>query len=224
MRLDEERLHYVGLQIIMQAVFGILMVCIWARNCPAADVTLAWDPPTTNTDGTPLTDIGGYRLKRGAVSGIYTQSYDVGTQLVCTVTGLPNATIAWTGTNYVLTYTPTAWTLTWSAAGAIAPTNYFAVLAYNQAGRESDLSQELPWSAAAAVTNALYWGTTQTGCSNLLATGLQATNGILRYDAPVTAFPRSTIWLRPMANGLAYPQSVLLNNRKPAAPTALRLP
>ena len=38
---------------------------------------MAWDTPTTNTDGSPLTDLGGYKLYYGAASGIYDHSIDV---------------------------------------------------------------------------------------------------------------------------------------------------
>ena len=40
--------------------------------------TLTWDAPTTNTDGTPLTDLAGYKVYWGIVSGIYTGNKDVG--------------------------------------------------------------------------------------------------------------------------------------------------
>jgi len=36
--------------------------------------TLTWTPPTLNTDGTPLTDLAGYRIYWGASSGVYTDS------------------------------------------------------------------------------------------------------------------------------------------------------
>ena len=42
--------------------------------------TLCYDPPTTNTDGTPLTDLAGYKAYYSQTSGVYTdaQSKDVG--------------------------------------------------------------------------------------------------------------------------------------------------
>src|SRR5262249_34187989 len=33
--------------------------------------TLAWDPPTENTDGSPLTNLKGYKIKYGTQSGTY---------------------------------------------------------------------------------------------------------------------------------------------------------
>lgn len=40
--------------------------------------TLSWDAPTTNTDGTPLIDLLGYKVYWGIVSGTYTGNKDVG--------------------------------------------------------------------------------------------------------------------------------------------------
>jgi hypothetical protein len=39
---------------------------------------LSWTPPTTNSDGTPLTDLAGYKVYCGTVSGKYTVKKDVG--------------------------------------------------------------------------------------------------------------------------------------------------
>lgn len=41
-------------------------------------VTLSWQAPTTNEDGTPLTDLAGYRVYYGETSGVYTHSITVG--------------------------------------------------------------------------------------------------------------------------------------------------
>ena len=42
--------------------------------------TLTWDAVTTNVDGSPITDLGGYKLYHSQVSGTYTDadSKDVG--------------------------------------------------------------------------------------------------------------------------------------------------
>ena len=42
-----------------------------------ASVTLSWVAPTTNTDGTPLTELTGYRVSYGTASGQYTQDLSV---------------------------------------------------------------------------------------------------------------------------------------------------
>jgi hypothetical protein len=50
--------------------------------CPAviraAQIRLAWDPPTNNTDGTGLTDLSGYSIHYGTASGVYTVVTNVG--------------------------------------------------------------------------------------------------------------------------------------------------
>ncbi len=44
----------------------------------AGNVTLTWDPPTTNADGSTLTDLAGYKIHYGIESGIYTHIIDIG--------------------------------------------------------------------------------------------------------------------------------------------------
>ncbi len=39
---------------------------------------LSWTPPTTNSDGTPLTDLAGYMVYCGASSGKYDRKKDAG--------------------------------------------------------------------------------------------------------------------------------------------------
>jgi hypothetical protein len=51
------------------ASFTILVVAT-----ATGSVTLTWNPPTTNTDGTPLTDLAGYKVYWGTADGIYPNS------------------------------------------------------------------------------------------------------------------------------------------------------
>lgn len=44
----------------------------------AATITLTWDAPTENMDGTPLTDLAGFNVYYGTASGIYGAPIDVG--------------------------------------------------------------------------------------------------------------------------------------------------
>ena len=44
---------------------------LWLATAQAADVTLEWDAPTTNADGSELTDLAGYRIYRSTTSGDY---------------------------------------------------------------------------------------------------------------------------------------------------------
>jgi len=52
-------------------------------------VVLSWSPPTTNTDGTPLTDLAGFKIYYGTSPGNYTSSINVGNVTSYTVTDLP---------------------------------------------------------------------------------------------------------------------------------------
>ena len=49
---------------------------------PTGTVTLSWTPPTTNSDGSPLTDLAGYRIVYGTASRTYTQSLTIGAPAV----------------------------------------------------------------------------------------------------------------------------------------------
>ena len=72
---------------------------------------LSWDAPSTNEDGTPLTDLAGYKIYYGTASGNYTQNIDVGNVTTYPVTNLTDG----------LTY-------------------YFVVTAYNTPRNESRYS------------------------------------------------------------------------------------
>ena len=80
----------------------------------AGQATLTWNPPTTNSDGTPLTDLGAYKVYYGTASGSYTTTVDVGNVTSYTVTGLNNNA-----------------------------TYYFAATAYDTTGNESGYSNEV---------------------------------------------------------------------------------
>jgi hypothetical protein len=80
---------------------------------PGNSVTLTWDAPTTNIDGTPLTDLAGYKIYYGTSSGVYTSVIDA-----------KNVT-------------------TYKIGGLVAGAHYFTVTAYNAAGYESDYAREL---------------------------------------------------------------------------------
>jgi len=88
------------------------------------NVHLAWTPPTENTDGTPLTDLAGYRIYYGTSSGNYTEVLDAGTQTTYTVTGLQ------TGQIY-----------------------YFAATTYDTSDQESAFSEQIAWSSTPPVAH-----------------------------------------------------------------------
>ena len=98
----------------------VLALMAWMTQALAGQVTLAWNAPTTNTDGTPLTDLAGYHVSYWQGSA-EPQSLNVGNLTTYTVAGL--------------------------VEGA---TYSFAVSAYNTAARESDNSQPLTVTVNAA--------------------------------------------------------------------------
>jgi hypothetical protein len=51
-------------------------------------ITLAWDAPKTNADGSSLNDLAGYRLYYGTAPGADDHSVDVGNMTTYTLTGL----------------------------------------------------------------------------------------------------------------------------------------
>ena len=77
-------------------------------------VTLTWDAPLENEDGSALNDLSGYRVYEGSETGVYSQYTD--TDLAST-----SVTIG-------------------DLAGG---SHYFAVAAYDASGNESELSNEL---------------------------------------------------------------------------------
>ena len=84
-----------------------------SSNSPGNSATLTWDAPTTNADGTPLTDLAGYKIYYGTTSGNYTEVIDVGNVTTSKVEGLNPGTY------------------------------YFAVTAYKNSRNESGYSNEV---------------------------------------------------------------------------------
>ena len=85
--------------------------CTWTG---VGSATLSWTPPTENTDGSPLTDLAGFKLYYGVESGNYPAQVEIDNPGV---------------TTYVV-------------EGLAEGTWYFAATAYNSAGIESDYSAE----------------------------------------------------------------------------------
>jgi hypothetical protein len=106
-------MHTKKLYFALSATLFFLTLLI-APVQAVQSVQLAWDAPTTNADGTPLTDLAGYKLYYGSISGIYTVVINVGNQTTYTVPDLGDG-----------------------------QTYYFAVTAYDTMGNESELSEEL---------------------------------------------------------------------------------
>lgn len=78
----------------------------------AGTATLSWTAPTTNTNGTPITDLAGYRIEYGTTSSDLRQTVTIGS---------PSAT---------------SYTISNLSSG----TWYFAIMAYSTDGTQSSLS------------------------------------------------------------------------------------
>lgn len=98
-------------------------------------VTLAWDSPTTNADATCLTDLAGYRLSYGTVSGDYGQTLALTlTGLSCIDTGAPDPSAPSCGNIQECTYT---------TPELVAGEWFFVVDAYDLDGNHSTYTNEV---------------------------------------------------------------------------------
>ena len=97
----------------MKIIGLILAIMLMAVPAMAADITLAWDAPTINSDGSELTDLSGYKMYYGNSTGEYLTAIDVGNVNIYTVSDLSDNT--------------------W----------FFAVTAYDTSRNESDYSNEI---------------------------------------------------------------------------------
>ena len=77
------------------ALCVVIVLGLLSTSVMAAPVTLSWDAPTTNEDGSPLTDLGGYMVYSRNASGplgnvdvgnVLTHTTDVGDNTFFTVT------------------------------------------------------------------------------------------------------------------------------------------
>ena len=89
--------------------FSIQVVSLGTKS-----VTLTWQPPTQNDDGTPLRDLAGYKIRYGQAARTYTKEITLNTPGLAT---------------YVVD-------------GLVPSTYYFVITAFNSKGVESSHSNE----------------------------------------------------------------------------------
>jgi hypothetical protein len=75
---------------------------IEVQQASSGSATLTWEPPTTRTDGTPLTNLAGYRIRYGTSSGSYPNVITIanGGITSAVVENLPPATYYFVATAY----------------------------------------------------------------------------------------------------------------------------
>jgi Malectin domain/Bacterial TSP3 repeat len=95
---------------------AMLSVVLMAVHVHAARVSLSWNAPTTNQNGTSLTDLAGHKVHYGLAPRSYNVTADVGLATSAVLSDLE--------------------------AGQ---TYYFAVTAYDTSGNQSALSDEVPY-------------------------------------------------------------------------------
>ncbi len=113
-----------GCGMTLFLLHGALAACLFLAPASAlgaetnlfATITLGWDPPGSNLDGTPLTDLGGHKVYVGTTSGVYDRVYDAGSQDSLIIPNLHKGM-----------------------------THYFAVSAYNSELIEGPKSEEFMW-------------------------------------------------------------------------------
>lgn len=108
---------YTGIRISASdgALMSSLQFDVTVTSIGSSSVILAWNPPTQNEDGSPLTDLGGYKIFYGTEPGDYTIEIRVENP------GL---------SSYVV--------------GNLTPTTYFfAAKSFNTNGVDSDFTDEI---------------------------------------------------------------------------------
>ena len=106
--------HRLLLLCLLSLFVFSLVSLYYGSEVYAGQATLSWVAPSTNEDGTPLTDLAGYKIYYGTASGIYTQNVDTGNVTTYTFNSLSDG-----------------------------QTYYFVATAYNLARFESSYSNEI---------------------------------------------------------------------------------
>jgi hypothetical protein len=102
-----------------------IFILLNASPALSGSVTLSWNAPSTNEDGTPLNGLGGYKVYYGTRSRTYTATLDIGNLTTYRINNLTDD----------VTY-------------------YIAVTAYDGSGNESEYSNEVSKKTTATITTA----------------------------------------------------------------------
>lgn len=113
--INENKFGKWGLIALITGAVVVLALILSVFECNAASVQFTWEAPTTNTDGSPLTDLSGYNLCYGTVPGAYPTCINVGNV-----------------TSYL-----------WDLGSVEDTTLYFNVNAFDISGNSSDYNGEI---------------------------------------------------------------------------------
>lgn len=178
------------------------LVCSATTTTPVGRATLSWVAPTQNTDGSPLTDLAGFRAVYGLSAGVLSSTVDI---------AQPGAT-------------------TYAIENLTPATYFFAMKAYTTGGNESALSNVVSKAVAGtSTTNEIFRETrTVTVTPPTIPnppTGLVVTNPTAyRLDLQLTPdLPRLFIvGTVPLGTQCDPNHRLLTLNRVPRASVALR--
>jgi hypothetical protein len=59
------------------SITSFIVIALISSYVQAAEVSLAWDPPKTNSDGSALENLAGFRIHWGPASGTYTEAKEI---------------------------------------------------------------------------------------------------------------------------------------------------
>ena len=146
-----------GIMYLALLLALVAVTLVGAAPAQAGSAGLSWTAPTTNTNGTALTDLGGYKLHIGTASRSYTQNIDVGKLTNYQASNLTD------GSTY-----------------------YFAVTSYDTAGLESGYSNEVSKVLPAAPITYTITATASAG-GTITATGNTSTSTVTSGTSTITS-------------------------------------
>ena len=79
LRMPQWRPHFV-LTLLLAVIISACVSCresLTVNQVGIGSTTLSWTPPTQNSDGSPLTDLAGYKIYYGNESGNYHTSIHI---------------------------------------------------------------------------------------------------------------------------------------------------
>jgi len=91
---------FKGIWVVLTLLLTVLTITVPAGNAFSASATVSWTAPTTNTDGSALTDLSGYKIYYGTASATYSHYIDVANVTSYTVSGLTSGTYYFVVTAY----------------------------------------------------------------------------------------------------------------------------